>query len=146
MQLVECGVIRTRVHDPLAARLNEIFGGIAAVIDRHRPDAVGVEDVFYGRNVRSTITLGHARGVVLLAAERAGLPVHAFPPAEVKKAVVGSGGATKDQVQFMVGRLLRLRDVPSPSDAADGVAIALTLLMRMPLLLTTGGARDTGRA
>lgn len=127
--LVECGVIRTRAAAPLPARLAEVFDGVTELVERHRPDAVAVEDVFYGRNVRTTVSLGHARGVILLAAERASLPVHEYPPATIKKAICGTGGATKEQVQFMVTRLLRLKHPPSPSDAADGVAAALTCLM-----------------
>jgi crossover junction endodeoxyribonuclease RuvC len=128
-QLVECGVVRTRARDPLPARLREIFEGLQELIARHRPDALAVESVFYAKNVRTTITLGHARGVILLAGELAGLTVHEFPPAEIKKAVVGTGAATKEQVQFMLTRLLRLKAVPQPSDAADGVAAALTYCM-----------------
>ena len=145
MHLVECGVIRTRPRDPLPARLNEIFEGITEIIARLRPDAVAIEDVFYARNVRTTVTLGHARGVVLLAGERAGIPVHEFPPAAVKKAVVGAGAATKEQVQYMVARLLRLEAAPTPSDAADGVAAALTLLMTAHLAVVRDEARRAGR-
>ncbi len=134
MQLVECGVIRTRPRDPLAKRLNEIFDGLTDVVTRLKPDAMAVEDVFYSRNVKTTIALGHARGVVLLAGERAGLTLHEFPPAVIKKAIVGHGAATKEQVQFMVARLLRLASAPKPADAADGVAAALTLLMQAHLL------------
>ena len=132
--LVECGVIRTRARDALAERLREIHEGVTELIARHRPAAIAVEDVFYAKNVRTTVVLGHARGVVLLAGAQARIEVHEFPPAEIKKAVVGSGGATKEQVQFMLTRLLRLKAVPSPSDAADGVAAALTYLMmaRLP--------------
>jgi crossover junction endodeoxyribonuclease RuvC len=128
-RLVECGVVRTRARDPLPARLREIYEGVQELIVRHRPDALAVESIFYAKNVRTTITLGHARGVILLAGELAGLTVHEFPPAEIKKAVVGTGAATKEQVQFMLTRLLRLKAVPSPSDAADGVAAALTYCM-----------------
>jgi crossover junction endodeoxyribonuclease RuvC len=127
--LVECGVIRTRARDPLPARLREIFEGVSELIARHHPDRVSVEDVFYAKNVRTTVVLGHARGVILLAAELAGVEVHEWAPAEIKKAVVGSGAATKEQVQFMLTRLLRLKSVPTPSDAADGVAAALTCCM-----------------
>jgi crossover junction endodeoxyribonuclease RuvC len=127
--LVECGVIRTRPRDPLPVRLHEIFEGVAELIARHRPDALCVEDVFYAKNVRTTVVLGHARGVVLLAGAQARLTVHEIPPAEIKKAVVGTGAATKEQVQFMVTRLLRLKNAPQPSDAADGVAAALACLM-----------------
>jgi len=131
VSLVECGVIRTRPRDPLAARLNEIFEGVSELLARHRPDALSVEDVFYAKNVRTTVVLGHARGVVLLAGQRSGVAIHEIPPAEIKKAVVGTGAATKEQVQFMLARLLRLKSVPQPSDAADGVAAALACLMAM---------------
>lgn len=127
--LVECGVIRTKPRDPLPMRLRDIYEGIAELLDRHRPDAMAVEDVFYARNVRTTIVLGHARGVVLLAGEQHTVSIHEFPPAEIKKAVVGRGGATKEQVQFMVTRLLRLKSPPQPADAADGVAAALACIM-----------------
>ncbi len=134
--LVECGVIRTRPRDPLPSRLAEIYDGVTQLIARHRPDALSVEDVFYARNVRTTVVLGHARGVILLAGHQAKLEIHEFPPAEIKKAVVGSGGATKEQVQFMLTRLLRLKAVPQPSDAADGVAAALACIMsaRLPTI------------
>jgi crossover junction endodeoxyribonuclease RuvC len=136
VSLLECGVIRTRPRDPLGARLREIHDGVTELIARHRPDVLAVEDVFYAKNVRTTVVLGHARGVILLAGEEAGLEISEFPPAEVKKAVVGTGAATKEQVQFMLTRLLRLRSVPTPSDAADGVATALACLMglRVPRL------------
>jgi crossover junction endodeoxyribonuclease RuvC len=128
--LIECGVIRTRARDALPARLAEIYDGIRELIARHRPDAIAVEDVFYAKNVRTTLVLGHARGVILLAGQQAGLEIHEYPPAEIKKAIVGSGAATKEQVQFMVTRLLRLKSAPQPSDASDGVAAALALIMR----------------
>ena len=129
ISLVECGVIRTRPRDRLSTRLREIHDGVTELLARHRPDILAVEDVFYAKNVRTTVVLGHARGVILLAGEEAGIEVCEFPPAEVKKAVAGTGAATKEQVQFMLTRLLRLRAVPSPSDAADGVATALACLM-----------------
>jgi len=139
--LVECGVIRTRARDPLPARLLEIHEGVQDLIARHRPDALSVEDVFYARNVRTTVVLGHARGVILLAAAQHGLVVNEYAPAEIKKAVVGTGAATKEQVQFMLTRLLRLKSVPTPSDAADGVAAALTYCMapQLPPLSAAAG-------
>ena len=141
MRLVECGVIRTSPRAPLASRLNDIFDGVTELIERHHPDALAVEDVFYARNVRTTVVLGHARGVVLLAGARAGVTVHEYAPALIKKTVVGRGAATKEQVQFMVARLLRLKTAPQPADAADGVACALTCIMsagtaRLHLLVT----------
>jgi crossover junction endodeoxyribonuclease RuvC len=129
MRLVECGVIRTQARDPLPARLKEIHDGISHLLQRHRPDVLSIEDVFYARNVKTTVTLGHARGVILLAGQQAGIRIHEMSPAEIKKSVVGSGAATKEQVQFMLARLLRLKTVPRPSDAADGVAAALAYMM-----------------
>ena len=111
VSLVECGVIRTRARDPLATRLHDIYEGIVELIERHKPNALCVEDVFYAKNVRTTVVLGHARGVVLLAGSRAKLEIREIPPAEIKKAIVGTGAATKEQVQFMLTRMLRL--VPS---------------------------------
>ena len=136
MQLIECGVIRTTARAALATRLKDIFDGVSELIARHRPDALAVEDVFYARNVRTTVVLGHARGVVLLAGEQAGIPVYEYPPAVIKKAVVGTGAATKPQVGLMVARLLRLKSAPQPADAADGVACALACVMavRLPRL------------
>jgi crossover junction endodeoxyribonuclease RuvC len=137
MTLVECGVIRTQARDPLPARLQEIFDGISVILDRHSPGVMSIEDVFYARNVRTTVTLGHARGVILLAAQQRGVRVHEMAPAAIKKAVVGAGAATKEQVQFMTTRLLRLKTVPKPSDAADGVAAACAYIMGAHLELAT---------
>lgn len=123
--LLECGVIRTDAAHPLPRRLRDIFEGIGDVLARHKPDVVAVEGVFYGRNVRTTVVLGHARAVVLLAATLRDVPVAEYAPAEVKNAVAGTGRATKDQIQYMVQQLLRLRTPPRPADAADGVAVAL---------------------
>lgn len=127
--LVECGILQTRSRDRLPARLRVIYDGLAALLTRHRPDAFAVESAFYGRNVRTTMILSHARGVILLAAEHAGVPVSEYPPALVKKTVVGRGAALKPQVGYMVAQLLHLKTPPTPDDAADGVAIALTHLI-----------------
>jgi crossover junction endodeoxyribonuclease RuvC len=123
--LLECGVIRTQASSPLPVRLREIYEGLGEVLLRHSIEAMAVEGVFYAKNARTTVILGHARGAVLLAATLRELPVFEYSPAEVKSAVAGTGRATKEQVQFMVQRLLRLRTPPSPADAADGVAVAL---------------------
>jgi crossover junction endodeoxyribonuclease RuvC len=132
-RLIECGIIRTKPRDALASRLQEIHAGVVELIQRHRPDALAIEDVFYARNVRTTVVLGHARGVILLAAANARLEIAEYPPAEIKKAVVGTGAATKEQVQFMVTRILRLKSPPQPADASDGVAAALAYLMMTAL-------------
>ena len=141
MTLVECGVIRTQADHPLPSRLRQIHDGVTELLQRHRPDVLSIEDVFYARNVRTTVTLGHARGVILLAGEQAGVRVHEMAPAAIKKAVVGAGAATKEQVQFMTARLLRLKTPPKPADAADGVAAALAYLMGSHLDAITRAAR-----
>ena len=140
-ELVECGVIRTRADAPLPERLREIAEGVRELLARHRPEAMAVEDVFYARNVRTTVVLGHTRGVILLAGAEAGVAIHEYTPAEIKKAVVGAGAATKPQVQFMLTKLLRLKTAPQPADAADGVAAALTCAMRLPFTRAVAGAR-----
>lgn len=126
VSLLECGVIRTEPSAELPERLKEIYQGIAEIVSRHNPDIMAVEGVFYSKNVRTTVVLGHARGAILLAATLRDIPVAEYAPAEVKNAIVGTGRATKEQVQFMVQRLLRLKSPPRPADAADGVAVALT--------------------
>lgn len=139
--LVECGVIRTTASDALPVRLREIHEGIAELITRHSPDVMSIEDVFYARNVRTTVVLGHARGVILLAAAQRDIRVHEMTPRAIKKAVSGTGGATKEQVQFMVTKLLRLKSAPRPADAADGVAAALGYLMGAHLEAAASRAR-----
>lgn len=148
-RLMECGVIRTSPRAPLHERLRDIHEGVAELIARHRPDALAVEDVFYARNVRTTLVLGHARGVILLAGSMAGLAIHEYSPALIKKTVVGTGAATKEQMQFMVAKLLHLKHAPEPADAADGVGCALTCVMiaagpvaRMRLSAAANGARS----
>jgi crossover junction endodeoxyribonuclease RuvC len=130
LRLIECGVIRPAPRSTLASRLQQVHEGLAALLERHAPDVMAVEDAFHSRNARTTLVLGHARGVILLAGAQAGVVIAEYPPAVIKKAVTGRGGAMKPQVGFMVARLLRLSGPPEPSDAADGVAVALTHLLR----------------
>jgi crossover junction endodeoxyribonuclease RuvC len=125
VSLVECGVVRTRSGQPLAARLREIFDGLSEVMLRHQVDTLAVESVFYARNVHTTVVLGHARGAALLAGAMHDIVVAEYAPAEIKQAIVGNGRASKEQVQYMVQQLLRLRTPPRPSDAADAIAVAL---------------------
>jgi crossover junction endodeoxyribonuclease RuvC len=125
LALVECGVITTPADQPLPQRLQTIYRGLTAIIGQHRPDQVAVEELFFSRNVRTALSVGQARGVVLLAAAEAGLPLHEYKPLEVKQTVAGYGGADKRQVQEMVRLLLRLEEIPEPDDAADAVAVAV---------------------
>ncbi|HTL05775.1 MAG TPA: crossover junction endodeoxyribonuclease RuvC [Gemmatimonadales bacterium] len=137
-RLLECGVLRTRPRDSLPARLATIHEGLRELLERHRPDVLAVEDIFYATNVRTTVVLGHARGVILLAGAQAGVAVAEYSPALVKKTVVGRGAALKPQVGYMVAKLLKLSAAPRPADAADAVAVALTHLL-------TGFRRGNGR-
>ena len=130
-RLVECGVFRFGRH-ALPHRLAELHQEIERLIRRHRPSVLALEDAFYHKNVRTTLVLGHARGVILLAAEQQGLDIAQYPPAMIKKTVVGAGAAQKHQVGAMVAHLLRLKSAPQPADAADGVAAALTFILRTP--------------
>ncbi|MDT8436718.1 MAG: crossover junction endodeoxyribonuclease RuvC [Gemmatimonadota bacterium] len=132
-RLLECGVIRPARGGSLAARLLEIHDGVAGVIDRRGPTSLAVEGVFYRENPRSAVILAHARGVVLLAGASRGLEVSEHSPAEIKKAVVGTGRATKEQVGWMVQKLLGLSRAPEPADAADACAAALCRLLAGPL-------------
>jgi crossover junction endodeoxyribonuclease RuvC len=125
LALVRCGVITTPADQPLPQRLQTIYRGLAAVIGQHQPDQVAVEELFFSRNVRTALSVGQARGVVLLAAAEAGLPLHEYKPLEVKQTVAGYGGADKRQVQEMVRLLLQLEQIPEPDDAADAVAVAV---------------------
>ncbi len=125
VSLVECGVVRTSSREALPVRIREIYEEVSALIVRHAPSVVVVEDLFQGKYVQSALKLGHGRGAILLAVALSEIPIAEYSPREIKKAVVGNGNATKDQVGFMVQQQLRLKAPPSPADAADGVAAAL---------------------
>ena len=118
------GVIRAGKKAALADRLLAIHEELTAVVDQFNPEAMAVEDLFNAKNARSSLILGHARGVILLAGARAGLPVAEYAPREVKKALTGNGAATKEQVRFMVMRLLNIKESP-PLDQSDALAVAL---------------------
>ena len=124
-RLLACGTISAPAPTAFAARLHVIHSGLVALLAEHRPDCVAVENIFHARNVRSALRLGHARGVALLAASAAGVPIVEYTPAEIKRAVVGFGRAEKHQVGQMVKLLLGLDAAPSPHDAADALAVAI---------------------
>lgn len=140
-RLLECGVVRTSGGGGLGERLLEIHQGLLEVIDRLGPSCVAVEGIFHGHNARTAVVLGHARGVAVLAAAMRGVEIVEYPPAEIKKAVVGNGAAGKGQVAFMVQRHLRLESPPEPADAADGCAVALCHLFRGTGPLAAKGVR-----
>jgi crossover junction endodeoxyribonuclease RuvC len=127
------GVIETR-PGPLERRLAQIHARVCDLISEHAPEAVAVEEVYFGQNVRTAFAVGQARGVVLLSAGMAGIPCFSYTPQVVKQAVCGSGGAAKEQVQRMVGALLSLPEPPSPDHAADALAVAICHAHGAPLM------------
>ncbi|MBP7963049.1 MAG: crossover junction endodeoxyribonuclease RuvC [Caldilineaceae bacterium] len=130
IRLLACGVIRTAAGDPMHLRLLEIFQDIQGLIREFKPQDLAIEELFFGRNVSTAITVGQARGAALLAAALAGLTVSEYKPAEIKQAITGYGKADKQQMQEMVRQTLDLAEIPRPDDAADGIAIALCHLQR----------------
>ena len=124
-QLIKCGAITTPAGMDFSARLEIIYEDMRQLLEAARPEAVAIEELFFGQNVTTGIGVAQSRGVILLAIQQAGLPVFQYKPMQVKQAVVGYGNATKHQVQDMTKRLLRLEKLPKPDDAADAIAIAL---------------------
>jgi crossover junction endodeoxyribonuclease RuvC len=139
--LVICGSLSGPPGATFPEKLNAIHDGLAALLTAHRPDCVAIEDIFHARNVRSALKLGEARGVALLAASEAGVPVVSYAPASIKRAVVGYGRAEKHQVQHMVTLLLGLDRPPTPHDVADALAVALCHLQA-----SAGGFAERTRA
>ncbi len=125
LRAVAAGGIVLSKRDPLPVRLARVYAELSTLIAVHQPQVVAVEDVFFAANAKSALKLGHVRGVALLAAANLGLPVAEYAPLSVKSSVVGYGLAKKEQVQFMVARLLELEREPEPADAADALAIAI---------------------
>ena len=128
---VESGVIKPANQAALPEKLREIFEGLIKVIERHRPRQFAIEETFYSKNAKSALVMGQARGVAILAASKSGIPVGEYSPKEVKCAVAGTGNAAKSQVQFMVKKLLRLKEPPQPLDASDALAVALCHAQRI---------------
>ena len=122
---VVSGGISPSAKQPFPKRLKKIYEELEKIIDKYHPHVVVVEDIFVSKNIKSALKLGHARGVAILVAMNAGLPVFEYAPLEVKQAVVGSGKAEKKQVQMMVKALLDLPKIPHPADAADALAAAI---------------------
>jgi crossover junction endodeoxyribonuclease RuvC len=135
------GAIRLVKSQALPARLDQVFRELTSEMERWQPDAVAIEGVFYSVNAKSALKLGHVRGVALLAAARLGIPVAEYAPLKVKSSVVGYGLAKKEQVQFMVARLLCLDQLPQPADAADALAIAICHIHTAQTLLLQGAVQ-----
>ena len=123
-RFISAGVIRTSAAEPMAARLARIHEGLSEALRRFQPEAVAIEEVFHASNVKTALKLAHVRGIALLAAAQAGLPVGEYSPLEVKTSVVGYGRAEKHQVQSMVASLLSVTE-PLSEDASDALAVAI---------------------
>ncbi len=135
LSLVDVGVLTTPAGMPHPERLRILYDGLCAVIARYRPDTSAIEELFFGKNVNTALTVGQARGVALLALQQAGLPIGEYKPLAVKQALAGYGGADKKQMQEMVRLTLRLASIPKPDDAADALAIAICHAYTAPTLL-----------
>jgi crossover junction endodeoxyribonuclease RuvC len=133
LRALEHGVIKTRAGVPLERRLADIHAAVAELLDRHRPQAMSIEELYFGANARSAFAVGQARGVVLLAAGQHAIPAHSHTPQQVKSAVCGHGRADKHQVATMVSRLLALPAPPASDHAADALAVAICQCNRAPL-------------
>lgn len=125
MELVTCGAISTPTKTPLDQRLLKIYADLVALIREYQPDEAAIEKLFFARNITTALSVGHARGVAMLAVAQAGISIAEYTPNEIKQAISGYGGADKQQMQQMVRVLLHLDEVPKPDDAADAVAIAI---------------------
>ena len=125
VKLLQYGVITTPAGMPLSTRLHQISQDLSQLLQTFRPDEAAVEELFFSKNITTGIAVAHGRGVILLEVERAGVPVYEYTPMQVKQAVAGYGGADKRQIMLMTQRLLKMKDVPRPDDAADALAIAI---------------------
>ena len=125
VEAVDWGVILTPAKTPIAERLSQIYDSLSDILKEHQPDQAAVEAIFFQKNVKTAMSVGQARGVVLLSLQQAGLAASDYSPNEIKQAVSGYGGADKQQVQSMVKSLLNLDEIPKPDDAADALAVAI---------------------
>ncbi len=124
-QIVDFGVVKPDRESSLSARLHTIFEDVSHLIGEYNPSIFSIEDVFYGKNVKSALKLGQARGAAMVAAASAGLSIHEYSAKKIKQAVTGNGNAQKEQVQFMVKTCLNMNELPHPIDASDALAAAL---------------------
>ena len=125
LSLVAYGVIRTSASEPAPARLQVIYSELTDLLETYRPQTAGIEELFFGRNITTAISVGQARGVLLLALANFGISIGEYSPPRIKEAITGYGKADKAQMQLMVRNLLELDETPRPDDAADGLAIAI---------------------
>lgn len=123
--IIDYGAITTDAGLPMSKRLTHIYDGLIDIIEKYKPDAFAVEELFFNKNIKTALTVGHARGVAVLAGSKCGMQVYEYTPLQVKQAVVGYGRAEKSQIQQMVKVLLNLPGIPKPDDVADALAVAI---------------------
>lgn len=123
--VIDYGAVTTNAGVPMSRRLTLIYDGLKDIIERYKPDAFAVEELFFNKNIKTALTVGHARGVAVLAGCQSGVPIYEYTPLQVKQAVVGYGRAEKSQIQQMVKILLNLGEIPKPDDVADALAVAI---------------------
>ena len=143
--LIQYGVITTPAGLPLSQRLRQIHADMEQLIRQFKPDEMAVEELFFSKNITTGISVAHGRGVILLAAEQLGVPVFEYTPMQVKQAVVGYGGAEKRQVMLMTQRLLGMKQIPKPDDAADALAIAICHSRAATSLMNTERVFDASK-
>tara|TARA_Y100001970_G_C13738552_1_gene605040 strand:+ start:152 stop:628 length:477 start_codon:yes stop_codon:yes gene_type:complete len=134
LQLCAYGTVKPNSKDNIPRRLNYLFGEINKVLDQFLPDIVAIEDSFYSKNVKSAMTLGQARAAIILAAEQASIPIHEFAPRKVKMSVCGNGAASKEQVSYMVTKILNLSEPPKPMDVSDAMAVGICYINQAKFL------------
>lgn len=127
-KIVDCGCIETSNSLPIEQRLKQIYDGIMTLLNTYPVNVVSVEKLFFNKNLKTVVDVNQARGVVLLSSANKGIAIHEYTPLQVKQSIIGSGNATKKQVQFMVKTILSLEKEPQPDDAADALALAICYL------------------
>lgn len=144
LRMVEYGALYTPANTPLSQRLPMLYKGLVDLLTEYKPRTVAVEELFFSKNVRTALSVGHARGVVILAAAHSGAEIAEYTPLQVKQAVVGYGRASKEQVQSMVKVLLHIDHIPRPDDAADALAIAICHIHSRAYEQLTAGDQGPG--
>ena len=132
-QVIDYGSISTNSKDKLALRLLAIYDDLLSVIDEYKPSVMAIEEVFYGKNVKSALLLGHARGVSMICAAKYNIPVFEYSARKVKQSITGNGNAHKSQIKFMIMKELNLKNFNAPIDASDALAIALCHMYQVKL-------------
>ena len=128
LSLIACGTINPKVKDSLPLRLNHLFEEVDSIINKFSPDVFAIEDMFYSKNVKTAMILGQARGAMIIAAAQANINIFEYAPRKVKMSVCGNGGASKEQVQYMVMKILNLKDIPGTMDVSDAIAVGICCL------------------